>query len=65
MVEIIHIFVQFISFDHMSNLSSPRDIQDELDEDIAKLLLENLELLGFHDHSISNDQERFDKYKVG
>ena len=49
----------------MSYLSSPRSIQDELDEDIAKLLLQNLDLLGFHDHSISSDQERFEKYKVG
>lgn len=49
----------------MSYLSPPRGIQDELDEDIAKLLLQNLDVLGFHDHSISSDQERFDKYKVG
>ena len=58
-------FAQVISFEHMNYSSSPRDIQGGLDEEIAKLLLQYLELLGFHDRSISNDQERFDKYKVG
>lgn len=54
----------YLHSDTMSSDSQNNTTVNDMDEEIAKMLQENLEVLGFFDKSISRDQERFEKYKV-